>query len=747
MRLMPTGYEPRASQQKVNEPPREVTRAEIEYMENQYPDAVSAARICGFDAVEVHSPHGYMIWEFLSPRSNHRTDEYGGSLENRMRFLRNIIINTRKRVGPDFPFGIRLSGDEHMPDGMHEEEVLIVAQEMEKLGIDWVHVSDGSYEARHKLFPQDPYCMIEHAEAFKRVLKIPVLVPSVHDPYLAERVIRERKADMVTLGRQLIADPQWPNKLRGGRVDEVTSCIRCNVCLARFNRGHRVRCPLNPEVGRERYYVKYQRPEVIPNQPPCEVACPAGLDVQNYVFMASRGHFDEALKKIKRTTPLYGILGRVCHRPCEPACNRAQMDQPIAINDLKRFVADHERSNGGREVSPAPRTREEAVAIIGSGPAGLTAAHDLVKMGYGVTVFEALPVAGGMMAVGIPEYRLPRDILRNEIEVIEKMGVEIRLNSPVGKIGLSLDDLWKLKYKAIFLATGAHKGTKMGIPNENLEGVIDGVSWIKDINMGKEVEVGERVAVIGGGNVAIDSARLALRLGAKEVSIVYRRTSEEMPAIKDEIMEAGEEGIKIHYLSSPCKILSRDGKCTGMECFAMELGETDVSGRREPMYVAGTEFNVEADMIIMAVGQAPDLSFLPEDSKLQIWQGGRLASDRNNLETNMPGVFAGGDVVTGPSSVIEAIAAGRKAAVSIDCYLSGKLYPPEKEKPPVADMDDPMMIWHLRELEKDERAGMPLLDADERRGCFKEVHLGLSKEEAIREGRRCLTCRLTAMKY
>jgi len=747
MRLMPYGYETKASQLKKNKPPREVTREEIEYMENQYSDAVGAARICGFDAVEVHSPHGYMIWEFLSPRTNHRTDEYGGSLENRMRFLRNIIVNTRKRIGPDFPFGIRLSGDEHMPDGMHQEEVLQVAQEMEKIGIDWVHVSDGSYEARHKLFPQDPHCMIEHAAAFKKVLKVPVLVPSVHDPFLAERIINEGEADIITLGRQLISDPQWPNKVKECRVDNIRFCIRCNVCLARFNRGHRIRCVQNPEVGREKYYAKYQRPEAKPKEPPCEVTCPANLDIQNYTFMVSRGYFDEALRRIIKTTPLYGILGRVCHRPCEAVCNRGEMDQPIAINALKRFVGDYERSKVGKVVTPATRTREEAVAVVGSGPAGLTAAHDLVKMGYGVTVLEALPVAGGMMAVGIPEYRLPRDILQAEIEVIQKTGVEIRLNSPIGKNGLTLDDLWNQNFKAIFIATGAHLGARLGIPNETLEGVIEGVSWLRDINLGKKVTVGEKVVVIGGGNVAIDSARMALRLGAKEVSIAYRRSTEEMPAIKDEIKEAEEEGIKIHLLSTPCKILTENGKCTGMECFQMELGTPDESGRREPLFVEGSEFIMEADMIITAVGQVPDLSFLPWDSKLQISRGGTIVTETRGMGTNIPGIFAGGDVVLGPSSVIESIAAGKRAALGIDCYLRGVPYPAEYIKPETASLDDTEMKWHLREVEKEDRVKIPVLSVEERRICTKEVNIGFSKDDAVKEARRCLYCRNSSIKY
>lgn len=749
-RIMPFGWESRAAQVpgKVAKTPRELTIDEIEWMEKQYADAVAGARICGYDAVELHSPHGYLIHQFLSPRSNQRTDKYGGSLENRMRFLRNLFINARKRVGPDYPLGIRLSGDEQMERGLHPEEVAIIAKKMENEGIDWLHVSSGSYEAREFFFPQHPDTMVKHAEDFKSVVKVPVLVPSVHDPIVAEQVIKEGQADIITLGRQLIADPDWPMKVEEGRLDDITLCVKCNVCLGRFNRGLQIRCPLNPNSGRERYIPRYQRPAVPAKQPPCEASCPAGLDIQNYALMISRGRFDEALTKIRKSTPLYGTLGRVCHRPCEVVCNRNEIDDPIAINDLKRFVADYELAKGGRDVEPAKRTKKEDVAVIGSGPSGLSAAYDLVKKGYGVTVFEALSVAGGWMALGIPEYRLPRDILGAELDVIRRTGVEIRLNSPVGKDGMSLDDLWEQGYKAIYIAIGAHKSAKLEIPNENAPGVVDGISWLKDINLGRTVEVGKKVVVIGGGNVAIDSARSALRLGAQDVSIAYRRTSEEMPAIKDEIEEARKEGIEINFLSSPCKILCDEkGSCSGVECFEMELGEEDASGRKAPLYVAGSEFNIEADMIISAVGQTPDLSFMPEEGMLQIWQGGRVVAEKNSMATSIPGVFAGGDAVTGPASIIDAIAAGKKAAVGIDCYLTGKPYPADKPVLRIAEMDDRVMKFHLREVEKEQRTMMPMLDVKARKDSFKEVHLGLTEEEAVKEARRCLTCRICGMSY
>jgi heterodisulfide reductase subunit A len=261
------------------------------------------------------------------------------------------------------------------------------------------------------------------------------------------------------------------------------------------------------------------------------------------------------------------------------------------------------------------------------------------------------------------------------------------------------------------------------------------------------VKVGEKVVVVGGGNVAIDSARMALRLGAGEVSIAYRRSGEEMPAIKDEIMEAQEEGIKIHFLSTPCKILSEHRKCTGMECFEMELGEPDAGGRREPLYVAESEFILEADMIIRAVGQIPELSFLPWDSRMQVSRSGTIVTEPRGLATNIRGVFACGDAASGPSSVIEAIATGKRAAAGIDCYLRGVPYPHEEEKSVIATLDDSNMQWHLREIEKEDRTIIPTLDISERIGCTKEVSLGIGKEEAIREARRCFYCRNSSMKY
>ncbi|UCD84841.1 MAG: NADH-quinone oxidoreductase subunit NuoF, partial [Deltaproteobacteria bacterium] len=403
----------------------------------------------------------------------------------------------------------------------------------------------------------------------------------------------------------------------------------------------------------------------------CQHACPVGLDVPSYVALIAHGRFQEALDLIREDNPFPGICGRVCTHPCEGRCKRGEDDDPVSIRFLKRFLADWELAHPGKKPTATEKTREEQVAIIGSGPAGLTAAHDLALRGYKTTVFEALPVAGGMLTVGIPEYRLPQEIIRAEIEAIEALGVDIKLNTTIGK-DLTLDELREHGYKAIFIATGAYKGLKLGIPGEDeYTGVLDCISFLKQVNLGDRKKPGDKVIIIGGGNAAVDSARTALRLGSKEVNIVYRRSRQEMPAHESEIQATEEEGVKINYLAAPVKILGKDGKVTGMECIKMELGEPDASGRRRPIPIEGSEFTIDADAVIPAISQEPDLSFLPLD-KIKVTKWNLLVVNEQTLETTLPGVFAGGDVVSGPAAVIDAIAAGQRAAVSIDNYLRGE---------------------------------------------------------------------------
>jgi len=463
---------------------------------------------------------------------------------------------------------------------------------------------------------------------------------------------------------------------------------------------------------------------------PCRLACPARLDVQGYVTLIADGRFQEALELIRERIPFPAVCGRVCHRPCEPECNRSELDEPLAIAALKRFVSDYEGEI--EPPTPAERTRDEKVAIIGAGPAGLTAACDLVQLGYGVTVFEALPVAGGMLAVGIPAYRLPRDVLQAEIEYIEKSGVEIRTNTPIGE-DLTLDDLC-LEYDAVFISVGAHKNKKLTVPGEDLEGVLSGVSLLRDLNLSKGVKLGGNVAVIGGGNVAVDAARSALRLGAEKASILYRRSRAEMPANEWEIEDAEEEGVEIHYLAAPTGILGRNGEVVGLECIRTELGEPDESGRRRPIPVEGSEFIVETDVVVSAIGQAPDLSFLQNSGLVTRW--GTISADADTLATSEAGVFAGGDAVSGPATAIEAIAAGKKAALSIHRYLRGEPLEREEEAAKIARIED----INTRVLWQEKRQGMPKLSVGGRVRNFEEVELGFTEEAAVQEASRCLEC-------
>jgi len=472
---------------------------------------------------------------------------------------------------------------------------------------------------------------------------------------------------------------------------------------------------------------------------PCQHTCPVELDIPGYVSLIKEGKFVEAYYLIKQRNPFPSICGRVCHHPCESKCNRAQVDEPVAIRDLKRFVADYAFNAGVKYTPEVKDKKKERVAIIGAGPAGLSAAWDLALEGYPVTVFEALPVAGGMLAVGIPEYRLPNDILKKEIQDIEDMGVEIKLNTPVDDV----ESLLKDGYKAVFIATGAHKGAKADIPGEDLDGVYDAIEFLREINLGKEVPVGKKAAIIGGGNSAIDSARVALREGSEEVHVFYRREKRDMPAIAEEIGAAREEGIQFHYLTAPARILGDGGKVSGLELIRMELGEFDRSGRKTPNLIKGSEYSVDTDMIIEAIGQRPDTSFIKGDG-IQTGRGGIIEADRRTLATARKGVFAGGDAAAGPQTVIEAIAAGQKAASSIRRYLQGKRLSPLVERDgyePIPYSSEPISE---EETQEKARIGASEISMNERITSFKEVTLTYSPEEAREEASRCLRCDLEA---
>ncbi len=468
--------------------------------------------------------------------------------------------------------------------------------------------------------------------------------------------------------------------------------------------------------------------------PPCRLACPAGLNVQGYVQMVKEGKYEAALKIIMKDLPLPGVLGRICPHGCEDACRRCEVDEPVAIRDLKRLAAD-QCDPRTIEVVCAPK-RNETVAIVGAGPAGLSAAYHLAVKGVSATIFEALPEPGGMLRVGIPEHRLPRETLDREIAVITNLGVEIKCNTPLGP-GLSIEDLFNDGYKAVYLALGAHKGIPLGIPGEKAEGVRQGVDFLRELNLTGTVAVGNKVAVIGGGNVAIDVARSAVRLNAESVHIIYRRTRAEMPAWEEEIMAAEEEGVQIAYLSAPQEILVHEGKVTGLRLIRMKLGASDSSGRRRPIPIPDSEHDLEIDQVIPSIGQQADLSAVEDVTGMRFSRWGTIETDPVTYATDREGLFAGGDVQTGPWVAIGAIAAGREAAESIVRYLDGKDMAQGRE--PISK-DNPLYRPIPAGIQKTARAGMPELPVQDRQGNFHEVALGYDAETGRQEAARCLNC-------
>jgi NADH-quinone oxidoreductase subunit F len=467
---------------------------------------------------------------------------------------------------------------------------------------------------------------------------------------------------------------------------------------------------------------------------PCQSACPIEMDVPAYIALIRAGRLEDAYRVMLRTNPFPGVCGRVCPQFCASKCRRQQLDEPMAIAWLKRYIAD----NGRKPVIEAvPVTRKEKIAVIGAGPAGLTAAQDLAKRGYKVTVFEELPHAGGMMRYAIPEYRLPRNIIEEEVKDIEALGVEIRTNTRVGK-DITFDKLRK-DYDVVILAVGAHKSWTLDIEGEDLQGVWGATEFLREVNLGKDVKIGSKVAIVGGGNSAIDAARTAVRLGAGDVTILYRRERKDMPAWEHEIVAAEHEGVKIEYLVAPVKLVGEKGKLTGVVCQKMKLGEFDRSGRRKPVPIPGSEYTISIDTIIPAISQSSDTTFIPDgsDVKKDKWGGiEKVAKSKNR--TLAKGVYIIGDAATGPATVVEAIAMGHDVAKDVDASIRAWNNEPAYREPEADKIDIPFEV--NEELVVTPKEFMPEKEIAARVANFAEVELGYTKEKAYKEACRCLRC-------
>lgn len=472
---------------------------------------------------------------------------------------------------------------------------------------------------------------------------------------------------------------------------------------------------------------------------PCQNACPAGIDIPGYLALTAQGKYAEALELIREDNPFPWVCGLICPHPCEKACARGKLDEAVNIRYLKAFVAEQAMKEAQRIPGTPPPNGGLKVAVVGSGPAGLSCAHYLALKGYSVTIFEALQKPGGLLVYGIPEYRLSREIVNREIDAIRALGVEIRTGITVGR-DVSLDELRAEGYRAFFFGIGAHKGFRLGISGEgDFSSVFDAIGFLREVNSGKKRKPGDRVVVIGGGNSAMDAARTCIRLGCREVHLAYRRTRAEMPANPQEVAEAIEEGVQFHFLTVPVSIGGKGGSVGYLECLRARLGEPDASGRRRPVPVEGSNFHIEVDAVIAAIGQEPDLSPFTGEMPFGISRRNLLVTKTLNMQTDASDVFAAGDAVTGPATVVRAIAGGKQAALDIDHYLSGRegnapLFLNSKRKR--------QELRSVSAIDKISAGRIPnrLVDIEARTKTFEPVEIGYSEAEARQEAGRCLRC-------
>jgi NADPH-dependent glutamate synthase beta subunit-like oxidoreductase len=467
---------------------------------------------------------------------------------------------------------------------------------------------------------------------------------------------------------------------------------------------------------------------------PCKAECPAHIDVQGYVSLAAKGKFQEALELIKEASPFPSICGRVCPHPCESACNRGGIDDPVANHAIERFVADLDLNTTKRYMPKIKEKKKDKVAIIGSGPAGLSCAYYLAQEGYQVTIFEKDTEPGGMLTAGIPSYRLPREVVNAEIQLIRDMDVTIKTGVEIGK-DTTIAQLREEGFKAFFTAIGTQACLELGIEGENLEGVYGGLDYLRQINRGESVKLGKNVAIVGGGNTAMDAARSARRSGAENAFILYRRGLEEMPANAEEIKECQEEGISIKTLTQPLRFIGENGRVKAIECIKMKLTEPDESGRPKPEPVPDSVFTMEVDAVINALGQEADWACLTPECACTLSDWGTMNVDPLTLQSDDPDIFAGGDAARGPRTVIEAIADGKQAAISIDRFILGRDLRLGRDQVFPTITDPQKEVYN-----KIDRVQMPRLDPQARIKSFDEVQKGLTEEMVLEEAKRCISC-------
>lgn len=576
-----------------------------------------------------------------------------------------------------------------------------------------------------------------------------------------KRIIADNRMTILEVARQNGID-SIPTLCHDGQLEPFASCFLCVVkvkgartllpaCSTKVSAGMVVETE-NAEVRRSR---KAALELMLSNHyadciGPCQLACPAGVDIQGYVALAALGKYRDAIQLIKETNPLPAICGRVCTRPCEvTGCRRNLLDQAVGIDYIKRYVADLDLGAKDSFRPPVEEKNGKRVAVVGGGPAGLSCSYYLAIRGYEVQILEALPEAGGMLRYGIPEYRLPKEILDLEVNSILDLGVTLSTNVALGR-DFTVKSLKEEGYDAVFLGLGAWESSKMRVQNEETPGVLSGIEFLKQVGLHKPPKIYGRVMVVGGGNTAIDCARSSVRLGAEEVRILYRRTRTEMPANEMEIVEADHEGVKMDFLVAPTRIIQGEDRITGVECLRMELGEPDSSGRRSPKPVRGSEFVIPCDFVIAAIGQNTKVqelldgrvhNFLPFGEVLNLTRWQTIQVNDKTFETSVEGVFSGGDVVTGAATAVEAIAAGRKAAYAIDSYIrTGRANPEPVEFVSRKDTYHKVTLDDLRDGSRYERSSMPALPPEERKKSFVEVEQGYSQEDVLRESHRCLEC-------